>query len=389
MGLMHETDIQKVMEYTSSASGQIVELTTELVSIETPTLETHTHPAIHEVLARELSAIGFSSLTRSGKSSGGLFYSRPGNREKGQGIQLLLGHCDTVWDLGSLDGALPLKIEGSIMKGPGVYDMKAGLAMMVYALKALHDLKIEPPLLPVVLVTSDEELGSDDSAKLIRSLARKSARVLIPEPSFGESGALKTSRRGVGRYEIRITGKAAHSGLEPEKGISAVVVLADVIKELGALNDYDRGVSVNVGVIEGGTRENVVPASSRALVDVRVRTGVDASRIDRAIRDLKPSLEGASIEILGGIDRPPMERTSANIGLWRTAERIGKQMGLELQEVESGGASDGNFTSEFAATLDGLGAVGGGAHALHEFIRTDSLPERTALLALLIAANEK
>ena len=200
-------------------------------------------------------------------------------------------------------------------------------------------------------------------------------------------GALKTSRKGVGRYEIRIKGKAAHSGLEPEKGVSAVVVLADVIKELSSLSDFKQGISVNVGVVEGGTRENVVPAHSRALVDVRVRTTSDALRIDRAIKELKPSLAGAEIEVLGGIDRPPMEKTEVNQALWKKAERIAKSMGIELEGVESGGASDGNFTSEFAATLDGLGAVGGGAHALHEFIRTDKVSERTALLAMLIASD--
>lgn len=384
---MHKDDIRSVMEYTVSAADRIIDLTRELVSIETPTLETHTHSAIHEILARELQAIDFVSFRKSGKISGGLFYSRPLERRKGQDIQLLLGHCDTVWDLGSLEGDVPLKTEGDIIKGPGIYDMKSGLAMIVYALKALHGLKIKPSLLPVVLVTSDEELGSDDSVQLIRKLAGKSSRVLIPEPSYGESGALKTSRKGVGRYEIRITGKAAHSGLEPEKGVSAIVVLADVIKELSSLNDFQKGVSVNVGVIEGGTRENVVPASSRALVDVRVRTKSDALRIDQKIRSLEPSLEGAKIEISGGIDRPPMERTPGNIRLWKITEEIGRKMGLDLEEVESGGASDGNFTSELAPTIDGLGAVGGGAHALHEFIRSYSLPERTALLALLIAES--
>lgn len=385
--MMNNSIAGKVLNNIDAGRERIIDLITELVRIETPTMATSAHAGIHKVLAREFSGLGYDCFIRSGKTSGGVFYSRPAERRKNAGLQLLLGHCDTVWDIGTLENDIPLKIEGDLLKGPGAYDMKAGIAQMIFALKALRELEIDPPLTPVVLITSDEELGSDDSVKLIRSLAKKAGRVLIPEPSYGDSGALKISRKGVGRYDIRITGKAAHSGLEPEKGISAVVVLADVIRELNALNDFPRGVSVNVGKVSGGTRENVVPASSRALVDVRVRTTADAVRIDGAIRSLKPSLPGAAIEVTGGIDRPPMERTEANLRLWRTAGKIGKELGLDLEGVESGGASDGNFTSEFAATLDGLGAVGGGAHALHEFIRLDKVTERTALLALLIAAE--
>ena len=375
---------QQVRAFTDSNQDRIIALIEELVLIETPTLRTETHPRIHEILIREFARAGYSCFRRSGKTSGGLLYSRPARRERNREAQLILGHCDTVWDIGTLKKDMPLKIEGNMMKGPGVYDMKAGLAQTVYALRALKELKIFPSITPVVLITSDEELGSDDSVKLIKSLSKKVKRVLIPEPSFGETGSLKTSRKGVGRYEIRITGKAAHSGLEPEKGISAVVVLADVIKELSFLNDYAQGISVNVGLVEGGTRENVVPAESRALVDVRIRTTIDAWKIDQAIRSIQPSLPGAAIEVTGGIDRPPMEKTEANQELWKKAEKVGKELGLDLKGVESGGASDGNFTSEFVATLGGLGPVGGGAHALHEFIRLDKVSERTALLAMLM-----
>ena len=385
---MNKTTARKIREYTDSCQDQMIDLIRELVTIETPTLQTQTHSEIHKVLSREFSELGYNCLRKTGKTSGGLLFCRPADRKKKNNIQLLLGHCDTVWDLETINGEMPLVQEGNIFKGPGIYDMKTGLAQMVFALKALRKMEITPSVTPVVLITSDEELGSDDSVKWLRMIAKQSVRVLIPEPSYGEEGHLKTSRKGVGRYEIQITGKAAHSGLEPEKGISAVVVLADVIKELTSLNDYPSGISVNVGVVEGGTRENVIPAESRALVDVRVRTTADALRIDKEIRKLKPTLPGASITVAGGIDRPPMERTAANQKLWKTAEKLGKDLGLDLKEVESGGASDGNFTSEFAATLDGLGAVGGGAHALHEFIRTDRLAERTALLALLIAEDE-
>ena len=386
-GHMNKSRSELLLEYMNSSQEQIISLIRELVEIETPTLQTDTHPRIHKVLVRELASAGCSCFIKSGNTSGGILFAYPSVRKRGEKFQLMLGHCDTVWDIGTINEKMPLAREGNILRGPGVYDMKTGLAQIVFAFKALKDLNLRPPLTPVVLITSDEELGSDDSIKWLRLLARGAERVLIPEPSYGDEGKLKTSRRGVGRYEIRITGKAAHSGLEPEKGISAIVVLADVIRELNALNDYPRGISVNVGVVEGGTRENVIPAESRAMVDVRVRTTSDARRIDSIIRSLQPSLPGASISVLGGIDRPPMERTEANQRLWKLAKEAGKELGLELDEIESGGASDGNFTSEFAATIDGLGAVGGGAHALHEFIRTDMVAERTALLALLLLAE--
>ncbi len=381
---MNKISGQQVRAHTDSRKDQIIELIKELVMIESPTLQTQAHREIHEILIREFSRIGYSCFRRTGRSSGGLLYCRPSERIRRQEAQLLLGHCDTVWDIGTLKDSMPLRQEGELLRGPGIYDMKTGLAQIVYALRTLKELNYQPSVTPIVLITSDEELGSEDSIKFIRSLSKRVKRVLIPEPSYGENGGLKTSRKGVGRYEILITGKAAHSGLEPEKGISAVVVLADIIKELNSLNDYDRGISVNVGVVEGGTRENVVPAESRALVDVRVRTTKDAWKIDQAVRAMKPSLPGASIKILGGIDRPPMERTEANQKLWKQAELVGREMGLKLYGVESGGASDGNFTSQYTATLDGLGAVGGGAHALHEFIRTDKVSERTALLAMLL-----
>jgi glutamate carboxypeptidase len=381
---MSRSIARQIRAFSDDNQERIVELIKELVLIETPTLQTETHPKIHEVLIREFSSAGYSCLRKRGKTSGGLLYCRPAERTRNRESQLILGHCDTVWDIGTLREKMPLIVDGNIMKGPGVYDMKAGLAQAIYALKALKELCIVPAVTPVVLISSDEELGSDDSLTLIKTLSKKVKRVLIPEPSFGDAGSLKTSRKGVGRYEIRITGKAAHSGLEPEKGISAVVVLADVIKELSSLSDYSKGISVNVGVVEGGTRENVVPAESRALVDVRARTTSDAWKIDQSIKNIQPTLPGAVIEVLGGIDRPPMEKTKANQALWKKAERIGEELGLDLKGVESGGASDGNFTSEFAATLDGLGPVGGGAHALHEFIRLDKVSERTSLLAMLL-----
>jgi len=376
---------RKIRDYTDRNQRRIIDLIKELVLVESPTQAPLSHPRIHDILERELSSAGFRCFRKKGRTSGGLFYGSPAERRRGFPVQLILGHCDTVWDIGILENGMPLLEEGNLLRGPGVYDMKAGLAQAVFALKALRELEVVLPITPLFLVTSDEELGSEDSVKMIRSLARRVRRVLIPEPSYGPEGWLKTSRKGVGRYEIRVTGKASHSGLEPEKGISAVTVLAAAILELNQLNDHPAGISVNVGVVEGGTRENVVPAFARALVDVRVRSTADALRIDGSIRDLKPSLPGSLIEVRGGIDRPPMERTERNLRLWELARESGRELGLELDEIESGGASDGNFTSEFTATLDGLGAVGDGAHASHEFIRLDRVSERTALLALLLS----
>jgi glutamate carboxypeptidase len=281
---------------------------------------------------------------------------------------------------------MPVRLEDGMLRGPGVYDMKAGLTQIVFALRALHALAIEPQVAPVVFVNSDEEIGSIESAEHIHRLAPQMNRAFVLEPSLGLSGKLKTARKGVGRFQITVHGRAAHAGLDPEKGVSAILELSHVIQKLFALNDSGRGISVNVGIIEGGTRSNVIAAESQAIVDVRVPTQADADEIEVAIRALQPETPGTHLEISGSMGRPPLERTPGNRALWRLAQEAARAIDLPLDEGVAGGGSDGNYTSLYTATLDGLGAVGDGAHADHEFIFVDSLVERAALLAALLTA---
>jgi len=300
-------------------------------------------------------------------------------------VQLLLGHCDTVWPLGTL-ADMPVTIGDGMLRGPGSYDMKAGLVQMLYALQALHSLEVEPSLAPLVFINSDEEIGSRDSTRHIRRLARVAQRALVMEPSLGLDGKLKTARKGVGRFTVTVKGKAAHAGLNPESGASAILELSYVIQKLFALNDPERGITVNVGTIDGGLSPNVIAPASRASIDVRVVSLEHARRVEASIKALEPVVPGARLEIEGRGGRPPMERTPANQALWRTARDIGREIGLDLKEALAGGASDGNTTSLYTATLDGLGAVGDGAHARHEFVYCDKMAERAAVIALLLLA---
>ncbi|MGE3274653.1 MAG: M20 family metallopeptidase [Vicinamibacterales bacterium] len=306
--------------------------------------------------------------------------------EFGQGPDqvLLLGHLDTVWPVGQL-ARMPCRLEGERLHGPGTFDMKAGVAMALLATRALFAIAPPDRSRVVMLWTSDEETGSGTSRALIEAEARRSRAVLVLEPSL-PGGALKTSRKGCGQYEIEVTGVAAHAGVDPGKGVSAVRELARQVIALETLHDLDRGVSLNVGRIEGGSRANVVPASARAVVDVRVPTMDDAARVDRAIRGLAPILPGASMTVRGGIDRPPLERTAGVVRLFELARQVAATLGLPLEEGGTGGGSDGNFCAALGIpTLDGLGAVGDGAHALHEHVLVPALAPRAALVSGMLA----
>lgn len=297
----------------------------------------------------------------------------------------MVGHSDTVWPEGTL-ATMPAVIDDGRMYGPGTFDMKGGLVQMIFALQALSRLDIQPAVTPVAFINTDEEIGSVESATHIRRLARVSDRVFILEPALGPSGLLKTARKGNGAFTIRVSGKAAHAGVEPEKGASAILELSLVIQKLFALNDHDRGISVNVGTIDGGLRPNVIAPESVASVDVRVLRKEDAAKVEAAIYGIEATTPGTRLEVEGCMNRLPMERTPRNRRLWAVARQCGDSLGLDIHEGTSGGGSDGNITSLFAATLDGLGPVGAGAHALDEHVVVDSMPERTALLAMLLAA---
>jgi len=303
---------------------------------------------------------------------------------EGDGPQILfLGHFDTVWDVGQL-AKMPLREDGGRLYGPGVFDMKAGIAVSTLAMRALGRFPESPPPRVAMLWTTDEEVGSVTSRAAIEAEARRSRAVLVIEPSLA-GGAMKTSRKGCGEFELTVRGVAAHAGLDPGKGASAIHELAHQIVAFEALQDLDRGISVNVGVVSGGSRPNVVAEQAHARIDVRVPSLADAARIESAVRALQPCLPGTSLEIRGGFDRPPLERSAAVVQLFETAREVSRTLGRELREGAAGGGSDGNFTAAAGVpTLDGLGPQGDGAHATHEHVMLDDLPWRAAFLAALV-----
>lgn len=356
----------------------------DLALLESPSVVPESQTPVLDRLSAELAASGLEVRRLSGRTSGGQILARfPRTARKGRPLQLLLGHCDTVWPLGTLT-AMPAEIRDGRLTGPGVYDMKGGLVQGVFALRALRDLGLEPRAAPVVFINSDEEIGSEDSMARLLRVARCTARVFVLEPSLGPSGRLKTRRKGALRFLVQVFGRAAHSGLDPEKGASAIEELARVILRLYGLADRERGVSVNVGVVSGGMRRNVIAPEARAEIDFRVLRMEDAREIERFMRELRAETPGTRLEVSGEMDRPPLEPTPGNQTLWDAAVRSARELGIELEEGTAGGASDGSFTSQIVPTLDGMGAVGDGAHAAHEHVDIARMPERAALLAMLL-----
>jgi glutamate carboxypeptidase len=312
-----------------------------------------------------------------------VLYARPLRRRRPSPYQLLVGHADTVWPLGSVE-QIGLASENGVVRGPGVYDMKGGLVEIVFALRALHELGLEPEVAPVVVVNTDEEIGSPESRVVLERLARCADRALVLEGAYGPAGKIKTARKCVGRFTLLVRGRAAHAGVNPEQGASAILELSHQVQRLFALNDREHGVTVNVGQIDGGLRPNVVAAEARAEIDVRVPTMEAARDVERAILGLRPVGEDVAVEVTGRFARLPLERTERNRALWRATRAAGETLGLELEDVAVGGASDANITSVHTATIDGLGPLGDGAHAPDEHVVAASLPERAALLALLV-----
>lgn len=357
----------------------------KLVEMETPSDHPATMQPAFAFLEQRFHELNFCTRIIPGNKSGGMLYARPRDRSDRQPRQLLIGHVDTVWPIGTLEDR-PFQIESdqNRARGPGLFDMKAGLAQLIFSLNILQELHITPEFLPVVLINSDEEIGSPDSSRHIRRLARVSDRAYILEPALGPEGHIKTARKGVGRFTVDITGSSSHAGLTPEKGSSAITELSHVIQKLNALNKPDQGITVNVGVIEGGTRTNVIASSSRAEIDVRVRTQKQAEQLEQNIRNIESENPEITLDIEGGFNRPPMERTRQNEQLWTRVKTMGELLNLNLKQTRSGGGSDGNTTSQYTATVDGLGPVGGGAHESYEYIELDELQYRTALFCLLL-----
>lgn len=381
--MTYDTKAYRISDYLGERSGEMINLLKQMVAIETPSKDSASQEVIFKLLESQFTALGYRTILIRGHETGGLIYARPKNRIKKNPIQLLIGHCDTVWPVGTLQ-EMPIIQTGCCLKGPGTFDMKAGLTQILFALKAARDLNLALQVMPVVLINADEEIGSRESTEQIKRLAKLSDRAFVLEPPIGDKGLIKTARKGVARYVISVKGESAHAGLDPDKGASAIVELSHQIQNLFALNDHDKGITVNVGMIEGGIAANVVAPESKAIIDVRVLTNEDAHNIDTKIRALTPVNPHTQLVIEGGTGRPPMEKTERNDLLWKAAKIEGARIGLILEAATAGGGSDGNTTSQYCATLDGLGTTGDGAHAPHEFIYTDKLVERTILLTLLL-----
>jgi glutamate carboxypeptidase len=307
----------------------------------------------------------------------------PGKKKEGQ--ILALGHSDTVWALGTL-ASMPFRQSDGRLWGPGVLDMKSGLAFFIFAVQALRDLDVPVPSRVLLQLNADEEVGSESSRALTEKNARASKAVLVLEPGTGLAGKLKTARKGVGDVTVTVRGRASHAGVDFQAGASAILELSRQLVRIAEFTNLKRGITVNPGVITGGTRSNVVAAEARAAVDIRVVRLKDAPALERKFRALRPFDKRCQIDIAGGLNRPPMERSAGIVRLYGTAQKLARELGVELEESLTGGGSDGNFTAALGIpTLDGLGGVGEGAHAANESILIDRIADRTALLAKLVA----
>jgi glutamate carboxypeptidase len=371
-----------VREFCRAEREWLLATIESLVQLESPSTDKTAVDRCGAELARRLEAIGAAVARVPGGERGDHLRAEFSNPEA-DGQVLLLGHFDTVWPVGQLE-RMPLKRENGRLYGPGVFDMKAGIAIGMLAARAVARLAA-PHRRIVMLWTTDEEIGSGTSRELIEQEARGSTAVLVLEPSL-PGGVLKTSRKGCGSYEIVVHGRSAHAGIEPQKGINALEELARQILRIQALQDLERGISVNVVQASGGARSNVIPDHAWARMDVRAPTMADAEWVDGALRALPRVNPWSRLEVTGGFDRPPLERSEAVVRLYERARQLAADMGLTLSEGATGGGSDGNFTAALGVpTLDGLGAAGDGAHALHEHVDIEPLADRAALVAGLLA----
>ena len=373
----------RILNHVRDQDALLIKLLRDLVEAESPSSHPSVHKKARHMFMSALSELGFMVCETGLPGGPHHVYARPEERWRGSGIQLIVGHYDTVWPVGTIIER-PFTVEGNVIRGPGVFDMKGGLVLLILALKTLQDLDLRPTVMPVIFVNADEEVGSRTSTRYIRMLARRATRAFVLEPALGEDGSLKTERKGIGRFTVAVYGKAAHAGLDPEAGASAILELSHVIQKLFAMNDADKGITINVGTVDGGVQPNVIASHSTAVIDVRVPTLADGNKIEKLIHGIKPEVPGVRLRIDGAIGRPSMEATPRNEALWKQAKQIGEQLGLDLGRARVGGGSDGNTTSQFTATLDGLGAVGHGAHARREFLYIDRTLERAALLAMLL-----
>jgi glutamate carboxypeptidase len=374
------------LAFCQEHEGEMLSLLRKMVEIESPSDDKgavdHMGAFLAEAFERLGGQITFYPQEAAGNHLKAEFAGEASDRATGKPV-LLLGHFDTVWPMGTL-AKMPFHIKDGRAFGPGVYDMKAGIAMMIFALRALKETgAAHRPV--TILLDTDEEVGSTTGRPIVEATAKDCEAVLVLEPSQGPQGHLKTSRKGVGDITVRVRGRASHSGVDFEKGRSAIVELARQLLEIVKFTDLSRGITVNPGVIQGGTRSNVIAAEAWTEVDLRIARATDAKELEQKFAALKPFDPDCSIELSGGINRPPMERTEGTVRLFNLAKEIAAAIGWKLEESSTGGGSDGNFTSALGIpTLDGLGALGEGAHASNESVVIQELPQRTALLASLV-----
>ncbi len=371
-----------VLQWAKRHQPATIRLIRELVEVESPSDSPQAVDRCLQCLADHLTPLG---IVR--KTDASLVCSfRLEGQQRDRGQVLTLGHADTVWPLGTLRHMKFRRSEGRLW-GPGVLDMKAGLVFFISAMQALRELEIPVPHDVVLMITPDEETGSRRSRAAIESMAKLSKAVLVLEPGTGLEGKAKTARKGIGDYHLKVRGVASHAGVDFEKGASAVLELARQLEVIAGFTDPATGVTVNPGVISGGTRSNVIAAEAAAHIDIRTPRKKDAVLLEKKFRALKPFDKRCTLELSGGLNRPPMERSKGGAALFQTARTQAVTLGIELEESATGGGSDGNFTAALGIpTLDGIGAVGEGAHAANESILIDRIADRVALLAKLTSA---
>ncbi len=382
--------MHRFLEYARAAEAGMIETLREMVECESPSDDSASVNRFVDLIAARV-----DGMAKVQTFPGGIFgrhmrceFNLPGKKLPGKnkdGQLLILGHSDTVWPLGTL-AHMPFRQADGRLWGPGVLDMKAGIGFVLSAMRMLRELDVPVQRRVVLQLNSDEEVGSDSSRPLTEEAAAKSAAVLVMEPGTGLTGKLKTARKGVGDYTVTVRGRASHAGVDFAAGASAIVELARQVDRIAGFTDLGRGLTVNPGVISGGTRTNVIAAEARVDVDIRIAKLKDAAGLEKKFRNLKAIDKRCTVAVDGGLNRPPMERSAGIRKLFKQARGLAKDLGLDLEESSTGGGSDGNFTAALGIpTLDGLGGVGEGAHALNESILVDRMADRTALLALLVS----
>jgi glutamate carboxypeptidase len=378
---------KKLLQLLKPRLPQMLATLRRFVTAQSPSLEKAAADRCCGVIAEEWKRQGAPVERIKQKHRGDLLRITHGpGKSRPSGQLLILGHYDTVYSSGTL-AKMPFRVKGGKAYGPGTFDMKAGIVQALFAVQALQQAQIPLRKRLVFLWTSDEEIGSESSRKFFEAEARRSDAVFVLEPSFGPRGMLKTARKGVGEAELIVHGRASHAGLAPQEGVNAIHELARQLARIERWNDFRRRVTINAGIIQGGTRTNVIPERARAVLDLRALRVSDMRDLERRLHALRPFNRRARLEITGGFDRPPLER-KMSAALFAQAKSIAKQMGLSLSECTVGGGSDGNFTAALGIpTLDGLGAVGDGAHSRHEHVLINTMPARATLLAALLATT--